>query len=232
MKLISLLISSLFVVGLSGCATPHACPLPANPNAHCASVLDTLSLAKKVPKNYRGTSIFEVNADDLNRNDSRDNGMPVYYDENGQLVLKLASPSDEYKNALPIARKEGMPIYRQAEPREIWLSPWTDANGVLHGDKEVYTLKPGGWNYGSMKRANAGSDVMGPVNPDDYGFDPIYDKDVKKEVQANINKEQVAKTQQKEEKKPAPVVVDNKTNSQKATATVSGITQPYQKFEE
>ena len=55
---------------------------------------------------------------------------------------------------------------------------------------------------------------------------------MKKEVKANNKTEKVAKTQQKEEKKPAPVGVDNKTNSQKATATVSGITQPYQKFEE
>lgn len=219
--------STIGLLQLTGCATPHACPLPQN-TQHCHSVMDTLQKAKEVPRNYTGVSIFMSEDTNQSKVDQKNTDYPVYKNEKGELVLRLASPEESYNNNEPIRRKEGRPIYKQAEPRQIWIPAWTDANGVLHGDKEVYTLKPGGWSYGSMKKAGAGSDVLGPVEPDQYGFEPVYEKDIAKKevVQAN-------KAKPKEEKKNEPVVVqDNRTNADKATTTVNNITQPYQKLDE
>lgn len=236
MKKIALMLGGLSIISMTGCAVNHACPLPAQ-EGHCASVIETLNQAKRANKSYKGVSIFDEEATNYTKvSKNAGAGSNVYYDEDGQLVLKLASPENSYKSNLPVPRKEGMPIYRQAEPRQIFLPAWTDANGVLHGDKEVYTLKPGGWNYGTMRGPNAGSEILSPMNPDDYGFEPVYEKDVKKAetkvINAQAQAQQQAQQQRKEDKKVEPIVVDNKTNAQKATATVGGITQPYQKFEE
>ena len=226
-KALLISLSVLGAIQLSGCATPHACPLPEG-TQHCHSVMDTIKKAKEAPRDYTGVSIFLAENENQSSKREDSSNYPIYKNEKGELVLRLASPEESYNNKEPIARKEGRPIYRQAEPRQIWLPAWTDANGVLHGDKEVYTLKPGGWNYGSMKKAGAGSDVLGPVEPDQYGFEPVYEKDIKKE---NVNTKQQA-NRPKEERKPEPIVVDNKVNVDKATTTVNNITQPYQKLED
>lgn len=145
------------LVALSGCASdPTTCPLN-NTDGYCASVEQVDAAARshagskenvfgnEAYKQYKGQGDNEVTA-------------------GGHVDHGVVDPG-------PGVGLSG-PIYTPAQPRRLWVAPWTDANGVVHSGEYLYFLRPGHWRYGPLEAPGSAAGVMGPVAPEDLGFDP------------------------------------------------------------
>lgn len=120
---------------------------------------------------------------------------------------------------------KGTPIYQEARKYRMWTAPWTDANGILHAGEYVYFTTPGGWNYGSLKDPGKGAGILGPIMPEQYGFNPVEQKRrATRQQQSNPalnNLTQGAAQNPGAAQTGAP---------ERPTSTVGGITQPYERL--
>lgn len=154
---------------LSGCATDTktSCALN-NTEGYCASVQETHEASRANAGSNE--NVFGDGAHKRFKNDGSGQGQVPTSQGRGQRVF---SPG-------PGAGLAG-PIYRPAQPRRLWVAPWTDANGVVHSGEYLYFLRPGNWNYGPLREKGSASGVMGPVAPSDLGFDPAAQSSKKKQ---------------------------------------------------
>lgn len=142
---------------LQACASSStSCPLN-NEDGYCASVEEVYSAAQTRAGN-------DENVMANGRAGGGVHGGPV---ANGETIA-AAHPLFDPGPGLGLAG----PIYMPAQPRRLWVAPWTDANGVMHSGEYLYFLKPGHWRYGPLRAPGAASGVLGPVAPSDLGFTP------------------------------------------------------------
>jgi hypothetical protein len=111
----------------------------------------------------------------------------------------------------PQAAERGNPVYEQAGVHRVWTSPWTDADGILHGGEYVYFTTPGHWRYGELNTPGQASGIFAPVKPGVYGFTSV-DSDKVKAAES-------AKKQKAED--------DVRAGNASATTSQGGITQPF-----
>lgn len=147
---------------LSGCSsTVTTCPLN-NKEGYCASVGEVNSAAKS--RSGNNENVFGGGAHER-------------LEKSGASGKSVGSRVDSgVFDPGPGAGLAG-PIYTPAEPRRLWVAPWTDANGVVHSGEYLYFLRPGHWRYGALEAPGSASGALGPVSPKDLGFDPAKQKE-------------------------------------------------------
>lgn len=154
MNAVRLLPVALLVAAVSGCAsTPrHSCQLT-NEDGYCADMHETYDAA-------------------VSGNDSHENVLA-----GASKTAKAQSAAGEAVfTGYPQAEARGMPVYTPPKPQRLWIAPWAEANGTLHGGEYVYYTTPGYWNYGALGAPGEGANVMGPIKPQDIGFEPVTDQ--------------------------------------------------------
>lgn len=145
---------SALVAVMSGCASSprHSCALT-NEEGYCANMEETYSAA-------------------VQGNGSHENVLAG----GGKSVSPRSVSGEAVFTGYPQAEARGMPVYTPPKPHRLWIAPWAEANGVLHGGEYVYYTTPGYWNYGTLGAPGEGSTVLGPVRPQDLGFQPVTDQ--------------------------------------------------------
>lgn len=223
--LILLTVSAL----LSACAGTstrpgtYACPLnTTDPSAPCASIQDAYAASSKIAPNpgYKVQSVFDPNAKQKADVSVQANGAnPRGYFANG------AQP-------VPSVGQEGNPVFRQPKVMRAWVAPYVDADGNLHSGEYSYFSTPGEWNYGTMKKPGAASNVYSPADPSNLGFDANV-------VDTRQQSRKAAPTPSSVANNPAtmnPAGASNAAAKNAANPVVpsinNSVTQPYQRLSE
>lgn len=175
---------------LSGCAnTQTTCPLN-NEEGYCASVEQVNDAARSGTGNKENVfgdgAYSEFKGTHPSGSSDSNGGGRSSQDSNRYHGGPSIDPG--VRDPGPGAGLAG-PIYTPAQPRRLWVAPWTDANGVVHSGEYLYFLRPGHWRYGPLRTPGAASGAMGPVAPSDLGFNPnkMFDKSDQQKAAAKSN---------------------------------------------
>lgn len=205
-----LLLASSVLAVLAGCSSApripdYPCTLNVSERGKCASMQDVYEASKSAKPGVPGVqSVFDARAQEQVAQRSQ----PFF----GQ----QAAPTG-YTDSQP----SGTPVFNQSTVHRTWVAPYTDADGVLRSGQYVYFNTPGSWNYGSLKKKGAASDIFAPANPKEkLGFNPDYNA--------------AAQQQQNGQRAPKPASSTEGTqvvNGKAGDVTSSdGVTQPKIKF--
>jgi conjugal transfer pilus assembly protein TraV len=163
MKNLMLPLSLAIVAALSGCATvQYECPLKSQPEAKCASMHDTYSVANKTGN----TGGAKTGAD----------RQSVFERSSKEAVAETAQSKPFFKgedSGFPEPGERGMPVFKQPEVHRVWVAPYVDSDGNLRTGEYTYFSTPGKWNYGSTRRPGEASAIFGPQKPGNLGFVPV-----------------------------------------------------------
>lgn len=164
------------LLGVSGCASDSTSCALNNTEGYCASVGETY----KASKAHAGSK-ENVFGNGSHRRFKKGGGGQ----RGGARPTRQKAGGGVYEPG-PGAGLSG-PIYRPAQPRRLWVAPWTDANGVVHSGEYLYFLRPGNWRYGPLRAQGSASGVMGPVAPSDLGFKPGQQSTTRKDSSGNTS---------------------------------------------
>ncbi|MHB0929170.1 MAG: TraV family lipoprotein [Candidatus Nanopelagicales bacterium] len=186
-----LVLSGLLVAMLSACSTPgYQCKLTDKSGA-CASLSDAYSAAIHAKSEQNSETVFSAG--------------PAH------ASVKQPRPVIGSLQPYPQAAERGNPVYEQADVHRVWTSPWTDANGLLHGGEYLYFTTPGHWRYGELTAPGQASGIFTPLKPGAYGFTAVDDAKLKAAAEAKKQK----------------IADEARAGNPGAAATQSGITQPF-----
>lgn len=205
-----LLLATSVLAVLAGCSSAprvpeYSCALNVSEKGKCASVQEALAASKTAKVSPGTQSVFDAQAQQAQQAAAQ----PYFGGNVGAAPLG-------YTDAAPT---NGAPVFNQPKVYRPWVAPYTDADGVLRSGQYVYFNTPGNWNYGSLKKKGAGSDIFAPANPKEkLGFTPDYNAQ-----------------QQSAQKPPKPATsntqqIINSTKQAADVTTPEGITQPKQRF--
>ncbi len=154
MTILRIFTLTTLAVIISGCASSprHSCALN-DEEGYCADTEATYNAA------VRGGG-------------SRENVLA----NSGKASSTQSAAGDSVFTGYPQAEARGMPVYTPPKPHRLWVAPWAESGGVLHGGEYIYYTTPGYWNYGTLGAPGEGSNVLGPVRPQDLGFNPVTDR--------------------------------------------------------
>lgn len=185
-----LLISVVALTALSACSTPgYQCALT-DKSGTCSSMSEAYSAAIKAKSGVKAETVFTAAA---------------------MSAPTSAAPMASGFQPYPQAAERGNPVYEQAGVHRVWTSPWTDADGILHGGEYLYFTTPGHWRYGELTAPGQASGIFAPVKPGAYGFDPVDTAKVK-----------AAKIAEKQKAEDAA-----RAGNASASTSQDGITQPF-----
>lgn len=220
-RLIGVIIGASFLA--SGCSTfdvPHTCPLQGGVS-RCTDMQEAYRQAKKASVNSgRGTreSVLAQMSEEEAARGAVPGGAYPY-------VPGWAPPSyQEVFQGFAAPSEPGTPVYTQARVHRAWVAPWTDADGRLHSGEYLYFTTPGNWNYGTTRATGqAGAAMMGPVRPEQLGFNPdLTDKRKVRQQQVPARSPAI--------KGAAPSPASPETARSAPVQQVDGVTQPYRRF--
>ncbi len=161
---------------LSGCATPYSCPLT-NEDGYCTNQRQAYLAAKANSGDkenvFAGTGDPAAGAEQHPAAATGDDDIMAMVEHAAAPKLPVTALA-YFKTHHAI---EDRPVYAPPRPARVWVAPWTDEYGLLHGEELIYALRPGGWAYGELRTPGAASGLLEPLDPDDIGFKLAPKKD-------------------------------------------------------
>lgn len=146
---------------LSGCATPHRCPMEEEMGiTGCHSMESTYDAAS----DDQGGDLSVWQRGGGKKNDADDNSA-----ETDDLV-----PEQLTKATTAVHPYDRKPVWTPARVYRALIAPWKTGEGenaIMHGGELVYFTVPGRWGYGTLDSPGVISEATGPLEPDDLGFD-------------------------------------------------------------
>jgi hypothetical protein len=145
-KYIQLLMLAAVSIVLHGCGPTYGCALK-NEDGYCASMERT----------FKESRTDGGDSESVFTNPEEDDGS-----DDDEKMDNFAFNQSELGHGKPPTW--GSPVYDPGKPWRIFIMPWTDDHGILHGGEYIYIATKPKWNYGTLRDAGSASGLLGPLS--------------------------------------------------------------------